>query len=188
MNKRLIISTIGGMLILLAAAMLLPLAVAVYFGDSNDIRAFLYTILITASVGATMKLLFRPESSELVIREGFVTVVFGWLICVSFITLPYLISGSIEGISDAYFEAMSGLTTTGASVIADVESLPRGIVFWRSMTQWLGGLGIVVFFMAFLPTTGLGAQHLFKMEILGGPLADKLHPRVADTAKLLFII
>ena len=188
MNKRLIISTIGGMLVLLAAAMLLPLAVAVYFGDSNDIHAFLYTVLITASVGVTMKLLFRPESFELVIREGFVTVVFGWLICVSFITLPYLISGSIEGISDAYFEAMSGLTTTGATVIADIESLPRGIIFWRSMTQWLGGLGIVVFFIAFLPTTGLGAHHLFKMEIPGGPLADKLHPRVADTAKLLFII
>ncbi|MEE9584474.1 MAG: potassium transporter TrkG, partial [Candidatus Brocadiales bacterium] len=188
MNKSLIISTIGGMLILLAIAMLLPLAVAVYFGEGGDIRAFLYAVLITTAVGGTMKLLFQPAPSELTIREGFITVVFGWIICVSFITLPYLISGSIDNVSDAYFEAMSGLTTTGATVIGDIESLPRGIIFWRSMTQWLGGLGIVVFFIAFLPTTGLGTHHLFKMEIPGGPLADKLRPRIAESAKLLFMI
>lgn len=188
MNKSLILSTIGGMLALLAIAMLLPLAVAVYFGEGADIRAFLYTVLITAAIGGAMKLLFQPAHSELTIREGFVTVVCGWIVCVSFITLPYLISGSVGNISDAYFEAMSGLTTTGATVIADIESLPRGVTFWRSMTQWLGGLGIIVFFLAFLPTTGLGTHHLFKMEIPGGPLADKLHPRVAETAKLLFTI
>ncbi|MFQ5861862.1 MAG: TrkH family potassium uptake protein [Candidatus Brocadiales bacterium] len=188
MNKALIISTIGGLIILLAVAMLLPLAVAVYFGDGGDIRAFLYAVVITAAVGSAMKFLFQPASAEITIREGFVTVVFGWIICVSFITLPYLISGSITDISGAYFEAMSGLTTTGATVIGDIESLPRGIVFWRSMTQWLGGLGIIVFFIAFLPTTGLGAHHLFKMEIPGGLLADKLRPRIAETAKLLFVI
>ncbi|MFQ5956198.1 MAG: TrkH family potassium uptake protein [Candidatus Brocadiales bacterium] len=188
MNKSLIISTIGGLLILLAIAMLLPLAVALYYGDGGDIRAFLYSVVITVAIGSTMKFFFQPVTTELRIREGFVTVVFGWIICVSFITLPYLISGSLETISDACFEAMSGLTTTGATVIEDIESLPRGIIFWRSMTQWLGGLGIVVFFIAFLPTTGLGAHHLFKMEIPGGPLADKLHPRIAETAKLLFVI
>ena len=188
MNKSLIISAVGGILILLAVAMLVPLAVAVYYGNDVDIRAFLYAVLITASVGGAMKSFFRPARSELTIREGFVTVVSGWIVCVSFVALPYLISGSINNISDAYFEAMSGLTTTGATVITDVESLPRGIIFWRSMTQWLGGLGIIVFFLAFLPTTGLGTHHLFKMEIPGGPLADRLHPRVAETAKLLFVI
>lgn len=188
MNKSLIISTIGGLLILLAATMLLPLVVAIYFGNSEDIWAFIYTVLITAAIGGTMKFLSRPITAELTIREGFVTVVFGWIVCVSLTTLPYLISGSLGSISDAYFEAMSGLTTTGATVFRDIESLPRGIVFWRSMTQWLGGLGIVVFFIAFLPTTGPGAHHLFKMEIPGGPLADKLRPRIAETAKLLFVI
>lgn len=188
MNRSLIISTIGGLLILLAIAMLLPLTVAVYFGDGGDIRAFLYAAVITAVIGGAMKFFPQPVTTELTIREGFVTVVFGWIICVSFITLPYLISGSIEDISNAYFEAMSGLTTTGATVIEDIESLPRGIIFWRSMTQWLGGLGIVVFFIAFLPTTGLGAHHLFKMEIPGGLLTDKLRPRIAETAKLLFVI
>ncbi len=188
MNKSLIISTIGGMLILLAVAMLAPLAVAVYYGDGKEINAFMYAVSITVVIGGAMKFAFRPATKEVTIREGFVTVVFGWVICVAFIALPYLLSGSIVNISDAYFEAMSGLTTTGATVIADIESLPRGIVFWRSMTQWLGGLGIVVFFIAFLPTTGLGTHHLFKMEIPGGPLADKLRPRVAETAKLLFVI
>lgn len=188
MNKSLIISTVGGILVLLAVAMLVPLAVAVYYGNGIDIRAFLYAIFITASVGGAMKVFFRPVRLEPTLREGFVTVVSSWIACVSFITLPYLISGSINNINDAYFEAMSGLTTTGATVITDIESLPRGITFWRSMTQWLGGLGIIVFFLAFLPTTGLGTYHLFKMEIPGGPLADKLHPSVAETAKLLFVI
>src|SRR3990167_4154303 len=106
MNKSLIISAVGGILILLAVAMLVPLAVAVYYGNDVDIRAFLYAVLITASVGGAMKSFFRPARSELTIREGFVTVVSGWIVCVSFVALPYLISGSINNISDAYFEAM----------------------------------------------------------------------------------
>lgn len=188
MNSAIIISNIGGLLVLLAMSMLLPLAIAGYYGDIAEVKAFLYCAFISGGVGGVMKFLSRGGEAELTIREGFVTVVLGWAVCVFFGALPYWFTGSLNDFTDAYFESMSGFTTTGASVIGDVESLPRGILSWRSLTQWLGGLGIVVFFIAFLPTTGLGAYRLFRIEIPGGPFTDRVRPRIVETARLLLQI
>jgi trk system potassium uptake protein TrkH len=187
MNKSLIISTTGGLLLFLALAMLLPLLVAGYYGNREELRAFLYSAVVTAAAGALMKFPFQKKDTEFTIREGFVCVVLGWTVCVLFGSLPYQFTGSIKGFTDAYFESMSGFTTTGATVIKAVESLTPGVVLWRGFTQWLGGLGIIVFFIAFLPTAGLAAHHLFAAEF-PGPTADRIRPRIAETARLLLKI
>lgn len=118
-------------------------------------------------------------------REGFAVVTFGWLTFAVFGALPYLLSGAISSPLDALFETMSGFTTTGSTILADIESLPRSILFWRSLTHWLGGMGIIVLSLAILPMLGVGGMQLFQAEV-PGPTADRLKPRIQDTAKLLW--
>lgn len=183
MNIALTLRVLGALLLFLAAALLIPLGCALICHDGTA-GAFLLSAAICAAVGGG---LFGTSRSglDLSIREGFAIVTFGWLTFALFGALPYVISGGIPGYVDAFFEAMSGFTTTGASILTDIEALPPSLLLWRSFTQWLGGMGIIVLSLAILPMLGVGGMQLFKAEV-PGPTADRLTPRIQDTAKLLW--
>ena len=187
MNLRSVVSILGFLVFGTGVAMLFPIPFSLYYGD-DDILPFLYASLISVSVGSFFWIGYRrrdPEEDVLHLKEGFLVVTFGWLFCSLFGSLPLLFSGSFPSFTDAFFEIVSGFTTTGASVIPDVEKLPHGVLFWRSMTQWLGGMGIIVLSLAILPVLGIGGMQLFKAEVIG-PTKDKLAPRIAETARLLW--
>jgi len=146
--------------------------------------AFISSALICFIIGG---LLFSCCNSpkELTVREGFAVVTFGWTVFALFGALPYLISGAIASPLDAVFETMSGFTTTGSTILTEIETLPQSLLFWRSLTHWMGGMGIIVLSLAILPMLGVGGMQLFKAEV-PGPTADRLKPRIQDTAKLLW--
>ena len=143
--------------------------------------------LTTFAIGGTLMFLTRTHKKELKKREGYIVVTFGWLLLAFSGTLPYLFTQAIPSFTDAFFETMSGYTTTGASILSDIEIIPKGVLFWRSMTHWIGGMGIIVLAVAILPLLGIGGMQLFAAEA-PGPSADKLHPRITDTAKRLWLI
>ena len=138
-------------------------------------------------IGAVLMILTRSHVKELGKKEGYLIVTLGWLIMAFAGTMPYLFTGAIGNYTDAFFETMSGFTTTGASIMNDIEIMPKGILFWRSLTHWIGGMGIIVLAVAILPLLGIGGMQLFAAEA-PGPSADKLHPRITDTAKRLWLI
>ena len=143
--------------------------------------------LVTLGIGGVIMLLTRHHKNELDKRDGYVIVTFGWIVMSLTGTLPYLFTGTIPSFTNAFFETMSGYTTTGATILNDIESLPQGILFWRSITHWIGGMGIIVLAIAILPLLGIGGMQLFAAEA-PGPSASKLHPRITDTAKRLWLI
>ncbi len=183
MQYRAVIHLQGLLLCSLAVAMLLPLPFSFYYG-SGDHHALLLSAGITAAVGF-VAYKFTHLERTLRARDGFAIVTFGWLSFSAFGTLPYLLSGAIPSFTNAFFETISGFTTTGATILTEIEGLPHGILFWRSLTHWLGGMGIVVLSLAILPFLGVGGMQLFKAEV-PGPVADKLTPRVTETAKILW--
>lgn len=185
MKLRPIIYIQGLLLIFVGISMLLPIPFSWYYGD-NDITALLISAGLSIGVGLALYYPFRYKG-ELRIRESFAIVTLGWLVCSLAGALPFYISGYIPSFTDAFFETMSGFTTTGASILTDIEVLPHGLLFWRSLTHWLGGMGIIVLSLAILPLLGIGGMQLFKAEI-PGPVADKLTPRIQQTAKLLWIV
>ncbi len=186
MNRRMIIHIIGILLLSVAILMLLPLAVALIYGEGT-VSAFLISIGITALFGG-LCLLVKPRSSTIFAKDGFVIVTFAWLLAGVFGSLPFIISGEIPGFVDALFETVSGFTTTGASILSDVETLSRSLIFWRSFTHWIGGMGVLVFVMAVLPLVGGGGSiHLFRAES-PGPDVTKLVPSGERTAKILYTI
>lgn len=142
---------------------------------------------ITLFAGMLLMLVTRDHKKEIKKREGYIVVTFGWLFMSLSGMLPYLASGAIPDVTNAFFETISGYTTTGATILSEIESLPKGILFWRSMTHWIGGMGIIVLAIAILPLLGIGGMQLFAAEA-PGPSADKLHPRITDTAKRLWLI
>ena len=149
---------------------------------------FLLCGSITIFSGFFMRRITKKyKNSEIKKRDGYLIVVGGWLFMTLFGSLPYLISGSIPDLNNAFFETMSGFTTTGSTILDDIESLPKSILFWRSMTQWIGGMGIIVLTIAILPLLGIGGMELFIAEA-PGPTKDKIHPRIKETAKRLWII
>jgi trk system potassium uptake protein TrkH len=183
MNIALTLRTLGALLLFLAVALLVPLACALICGDGTS-GAFLLSAAICAACGAGLYRGCRSKG-DLTVREGFAIVSFGWLAFALFGALPYVISGGIPSYVDAFFEAMSGFTTTGSTILTDIEALPPSLLFWRSFTQWLGGMGIIVLSLAILPMLGVGGMQLFRAEV-PGPTADRLTPRIQDTAKLLW--
>ncbi|GJQ57751.1 MAG: TrkH family potassium uptake protein [Candidatus Scalindua sp. AMX11] len=187
MNIPLVLHTLGNLLIFFSCILLVPLGVSLVYGMEAEIWAFMSSILASAIMGVLFKGLFKSQSEDITIRESFAIVAFWWMSCAFFGALPYWLSGECTTFCDAYFESMSGLTTTGATIFSDVEILPHGILFWRSMSQWLGGMGIVVFFVAVLPAIGVGGHKLFSVEA-PGPTTDKIKPRIAQTAKILWMI
>ena len=146
-----------------------------------------FAAFLVLFIGVFIMLLSRNHSKQIQKREGYIVVSFGWILMSLSGMLPYLFSGVIPDISSAFFETMSGYTTTGSSVLNDIESLPKGILFWRSTTHWIGGMGIIVLAIAILPLLGIGGMQLFAAEA-PGPSSDKLHPRITDTAKRLWFI
>ena len=143
--------------------------------------------LASAAVGAGLFQVKNPRGVPIRKREGYLIVVLSWLAMISAGMLPYLFSGAIPEVHNALFETVSGMTTTGASVLTDIEAQPRGILYWRSLTQWIGGMGIIVLTVAIFPLLGIGGIELFAAEA-PGPTSDKLHPRISETAKRLWLL
>lgn len=185
-NHRLICKILGQLLFLEAVLLLVSLCVALgYQGD--DVFAFLVTILITIGVGLTLKWQGAHADNSMSRRDAYLVVTLTWIVYSFFGTFPFLISGYLHSFTDAYFETMSGFTTTGATIIDDVEALPHGLLFWRSLTQWIGGLGIVFFTIALLPSLVGGQTKVFAAEATG-PIKTKLHPRLSTSAKWIWSI
>ena len=184
MNYRMIAFILGRVLLILAALMLLPLITALICGES--VLPFAVTILLTALCGGVL-LLFRPRSREIYAREGFTCVGLSWLAMSLLGSLPFVIGGDIPRFVDAFFETVSGFTTTGASILNDIESLSRSGLFWRSFTHWIGGMGVLVFLMAVMPMSGERSMHIMRAEV-PGPTVGKLVPRARQTARILYLI
>ena len=183
-NWRLIFKILGSLLWIEAAFMSLSLVLALYHQES-DIMAFALTVGITALAGTVLRLLGRQSTNTLSRRDAYLLVSVVWIAFTTFGMLPFLIGGFIPHVTDAFFETMSGLTTTGATIMDHVEGLPHGILFWRSLTQWIGGLGIVFFTIAVIPSFVGGSIKVFAAEATG-PIKSKMHPRLTTTAKALW--
>lgn len=167
--------------------MALCLPISFYYGE-NDWVAILTSSLVTLGSGFLLRYLTRnKKSKELKKKDGYLIVTSGWIFMSIFGALPYIISGSIPNFSNAFFETISGYTTTGASILTDIEAIPNGILFWRSLTQWIGGMGIIVLALAILPFLGIGGMQLFVAEA-PGITPDKLQPRIQETAKRLWFL
>ncbi len=187
MNKRMIAYTQGLLMICEAGLLLLPLITGLIYGESNTIPAFLITIALLCFIGLIL-IKFKPEDKTIYARDGLVIVALGWIILSLFGSLPYYISGEIPKFIDALFETVSGLTTTGSSILSDVEALSKSLLFWRNFTNWIGGMGVLVFVMAVLPLSGGGGDlHLMKAEA-PGPSVGKLVPKSNRTAQILYLI
>lgn len=185
MSFRHLIFTISVVLVVFSAALLASTIVAWGYGGP-DLPAFLISTVISATLGLVGMSTTKLKGS-LTIREGYAVVSLTWIVVGIVGALPFLLSGVVESPVAALFEAVSGLTTTGATVFPDVEALPQGILFWRSLTQWLGGMGIILLGVAILPFLGVGGMHLFRAEV-PGPVSERLSPRITQTAKLLWVV
>ncbi|MGB0176071.1 MAG: TrkH family potassium uptake protein, partial [Owenweeksia sp.] len=185
-NFKMIAQLIGTLLMIVSLMMLVSLVWAFYYGE--DWTPLLASAGITFGCGIGLYFLNTKNSNkEVRRRDGFLIVALGWLSMSLFGSLPYLISGTIPGVIDAVFETVSGITTTGATILTDIEVMPKCLLFWRSMTHWLGGMGIIVLTIAILPLLGVGGMQLFLAEA-PGVTPDKLHPRITETAKRLWLI
>jgi trk system potassium uptake protein len=178
---------LGRLILVLAAAELVPAAVAFLSGERRAAWAFVASALVTAAAGGALAWAGRGPLSEVYRREGVLIVVGGWVLASVFGAVPYLFAGTLLNPVDALFESASGFTTTGATVFTDIAGAGAAINFWRSFTQWLGGMGIIVLFVALLPELGPGARFLYKLEV-PGPSAESLRPRIHDTAVVLWRI
>ncbi|MGB7294104.1 MAG: TrkH family potassium uptake protein [Candidatus Aminicenantales bacterium] len=183
MNFRAVVAIQGLLLVFQGLFMLLPIAFSLNYRD-DDVVPILISAGITLAVGLLLRLLGRFQG-ELRLKDSFATVSFGWVFAALFGALPFFISGYIPSFTNAFFEAMSGFTTTGATILTEVEALPHGLLFWRSLTHWLGGMGIIVLSLAILPLLGVGGMQLYKAEI-PGPTPDKLTPRIRQTTTSLW--
>jgi trk system potassium uptake protein TrkH len=186
MSLRRVLNVVGLLQVFVAIAMALAGGVSLFYGDGDSLGIFL-SAGVTLVFGFLAYRLTRFEGEDLTRREGYAIVTFAWATTGIFGALPYLLTGILDGLVPAVFESVSGFTTTGATVFADTESLPHGILFWRSFTQWLGGMGIIVLAIAVLPYLGVGGMQLFKAEV-PGPTPERLRPRIAQTAKLLWYV
>jgi len=185
-NIPIVLRVLSFLLIVIAAFMLSGLGFAIYFNES--VWPLLISALITGVVGGTTWMLTRKNDKKNIgKREGYLIVSLTWVIISFFGTLPFLFSDSIPSLSSAFFETMSGFTTTGASILTDIEAVPKNILYWRAMTHWIGGMGIIVLTVAILPFLGIGGLQLMIAE-MPGITPDKLHPRITETAKRFWAI
>ncbi|WP_020529458.1 TrkH family potassium uptake protein [Flexithrix dorotheae] len=186
-NFKIIVSIVGLLLIINGLFMILCLPFSIYFNE-GDWKALLVSGLLTYAVGFTTWFRYKDsKEKELKKKDGYLIVTLGWVVMSAFGALPFLFSGAIPNYTDAFFETISGFSTTGASILTDIESVPKGILFWRSLTQWIGGMGIIVLTVAILPLLGIGGMQLFVAEA-PGISPDKLKPRIQATAKRLWYV
>jgi trk system potassium uptake protein TrkH len=185
MNIRLVIYVLGIIIVGVGLSMLLPIAISLYYQD-GDLLSLVYSSMICIFLGLIVSYSSKEEG-DIGIKDGFAIVTFGWVSAALFGSLPFLFFCTFNNFTDAFFEAMSGFTTTGATVLTNIGKQPHGILVWRSLTQWLGGMGIIVLSIAILPALRVGGMQLFKAEV-PGPSQDRLTPRIKDTARLLWMV
>ena len=185
MNFKTIINILAALLIVMGISMLMPLLISYMYGEP-DFSGHLKSSIICFCLGLPIWYITRKNRS-LSSKDGFAIVSLAWLLVALTGTFPFYFTDSITSFTDAWFESMSGVTTTGSSILSDIEILPHGVLFWRSFLQWIGGMGIIVFTIAILPLLGVGGVQLFKAEV-PGPVADKIRPRVKETAKILWMV
>ena len=186
LNYKIIFHFFGLLLLFNGGFMLLATLISLIYKDGVTF-ALLLAGLVTLLVGIFTMVATKKHRKEMNKREGYIVVAFGWVVMSLSGTLPYLVTDAIPSFTDAFFETISGYTTTGASILNDIEIVPKGVLFWRSITHWIGGMGIIVLAIAILPLLGVGGMQLFAAEA-PGPGGDKLHPRITDTAKRLWLI
>lgn len=186
MNYRMIKNVLGWILLFEAAFLFIPAIAALIFRE-DEIVAILISIALCVGIGGILLFVGKPRKTTLYSKEGFVIVSLSWILLSAFGALPFFISGQIPSYIDAFFETVSGFTTTGASIIKDVEAFPKSLLLWRSFTNWIGGMGVLVFVMAFIPLSGATNMHIMKAES-PGPSVSKLVPRVKTTALILYSI
>ena len=186
LNYKIIFHFFGLLFLFNGGFMLLSAIVSLIYKDGVTLKLFL-SGLVTLLIGVSAMVYTRNHKKEMNKREGYIVVSFGWIVMALSGTIPYVFTEAIPSFTDAFFETMSGFTTTGASILNDIEAVPEGVLFWRSLTHWIGGMGIIVLAVAILPLLGIGGMQLFAAEA-PGPSADKLHPRITDTAKRLWLI
>ena len=184
MNYRVVLNILGKVLLAEAILLLLPLVSALVYRESA--LPFLYTMLPLLVLGGVLNHI-KPVRSDFFAREGFVTVGLSWLLMSAFGAVPFVLSGDIPHYIDALFETVSGFTTTGASILTDVERMSRGCMFWRLFTHWVGGMGVLVFIAAVLPISGDHYIHVMRAEV-PGPTVSKLVPKARQTARILYMI
>ncbi len=186
MNRRMVLYMVGQMVKLESALMVLPLIVSIVY-QNKCVFSLLIAIAVALVLGFFLTIVFKPSNHIIYAKEGFVIVALSWLTLSLIGALPFTISGEIPNYIDSFFETVSGFTTTGASIIGNVEKLSEGMLFWRSFTHWVGGMGVLVFIMAIIPSTTDRSIHIMKAEV-PGPIVGKLVPRLKDTAKILYLI
>ena len=188
LNWKLDLRLLAFIVLFLSVLMGIPTALAFHYQEVDAIRGFLVAYLAIAIFCSSALILVRkPESTVLLARDGYLIVTLTWVIATAFSAIPLVVSNAYVNYSSAYFEIMSGFTTTGATVLPEIESLPKSILFWRSQTNWLGGMGIVVLFVALLPALGVSGTLLVGAESVG-PTKDKLTPKIKNTALILWSI
>ena len=187
MRFKCVLSIVGMLLFVVGLSTLLPLGVAIYFGERQVAWSMFACLLLLVVTGASLSFFISSKNiEELSHREGMFTVGFGWLIICLCGALPYLLSGALPSVPDALFESFSGFTTTGATIIPNVDSMPQGILVWRALSHWLGGIGIIVMFLAMLPFLGIRGAQVYRAE-LPEFFGEKVTPRVKETAKVLCV-
>ena len=186
MNRKMVFRTVGQIMWIEALLMLFPAVVSLCYGE-KCVWAFLIAVGISLVLGLALTLLCKPENNVIYAKEGFIIVALAWIMMSLVGALPFYISGEIPSYVDALFETVSGFTTTGASILEDVEALSRGLLFWRSFTHWIGGMGVIVFVMAIIPNLSDRPIHIMRAE-MPGPIIGKIVPKAKDTAKILYLI
>ena len=186
MNFRLIYKVVGNVLLVEAGGLILPLAASLYFHEETW-HSFALVAALCAVLGFALARLPAGPKDMMQGRDGYMAVAVAWLGLSAFGAVPYVVSHAIPRYLDAFFETVSGFTTTGATILTDIESLPKGVLFWRAETQWMGGMGVLVMFLALMPKLGSGSVHLMRAES-PGPIKSKLVPKVGQTAKILYAI
>lgn len=187
MSRRRLLSVIGAVVGAAGVAMFAPVLVALIYGDIDDAVHIALAAVVTIAAGTAAWRYGRSDDSQLTVREGFAIVGLSWIAMTLFGTLPYIFTGEIVSLTDAFFETAAGFTTTGASIVPDPSELPKGILLWRALTQWMGGMGIIVLSVAILPMLGVGGVELARAES-PGPTPDRLTPRFRETAKRLWMV
>lgn len=186
MNRKMVLYMIGQVMKVEGLLMLLPAGVAALYTESC-VLSLLISAGIAFGIGVAMTVFCKTKNRVIYAKEGFVIVAFAWILMSAIGALPFVISGEIPSFIDAFFETVSGFTTTGASILEDVEAMSRGLLFWRSFTHWIGGMGVLVFIMAVVPTISDRSIHILRAEV-PGPTVGKLVPRMKDTAKILYML
>ena len=186
MNYKMVGFVLGRIFLIEAALMLFPMGCAAIYGEWASIPAFLIPVLILLVLGLAASLK-SPKDTKIYARDGLAIVALVWVLLSVFGALPFIITGEIPSFVDAFFEMVSGFTTTGSTILTDVESLSHGILFWRSFSHWIGGMGVLVFMLAVMPMSEERSMHLARAE-MPGPVKGKLVPRMRRTARILYII